>query len=280
MSQRTEFDVLQSLQADELLQELSSYVMPLSLPSALGVARNEVAHSNLLSTLLDPRLHSGADIMLRTLLRSIAGHGNLDPGIADELSILAGADWKRVDVRRELFRIDVVVEVSSAQDTAVIGIENKIDAGEQHRQIARYQEALETASVNSTALMVFLTPNGREPTTAREGGPVPVVAFMLTVGADGTPYVRVLIWGGQYRENPATLASWARGVNAAEGRLIDENFTSLSGWSVWRRVLYEDDYPPDANLEHIGFDEDTARAAADAVTDLYDRLRPHVEERA
>jgi PD-(D/E)XK nuclease superfamily len=44
-----------------------------------------------------------------------------------------------VTVHREFFFIGVV-EITTAQDAAVIGIENKIDAGEQPQQIARYQE--------------------------------------------------------------------------------------------------------------------------------------------
>jgi hypothetical protein len=50
------------------------------------------------------------------------------------------ARCERVTVHREYYFIDVVLEITTAQDAAVIVIENKIDAGEQPQQIARYQE--------------------------------------------------------------------------------------------------------------------------------------------
>jgi hypothetical protein len=160
--------------ADERLDDLDGHVSSLALIPALGVACDEVAHSRLLATLLDPRRNRSAAIMLGVLLRGIADRASLEQHVAERLRMIAEAPWERVAVRRELFFIDVVVEITSAEGAAVIGIENKIDAGEQPQQIGRYQEALERAYPDRAAAMVFLTPTGREPSTACRGSPVPV----------------------------------------------------------------------------------------------------------
>jgi hypothetical protein len=50
----------------------------------------------------------------------------------------------------------------------------------------------------------------------------------------------------------------------------------LGGWTWWRRVFKEEDYPPEAILEAQAFDDATAEAAVEAVVALYEKLRPHV----
>ena len=60
---------------------------------------------------------------------------------------------------------------------AAISIENKLDAGEQPEQISRYQGALLRGFPGRTRVLAFLTPTGREPTTARTDSLVPAVAI-------------------------------------------------------------------------------------------------------
>jgi hypothetical protein len=69
----------------------------------------------------------------------------------------------------------------------VIGIENKIDAGEREEQLGRYQDVLERAFPTQTSVMIFLTPTGREPTTAISHHRVPAVSagYALIVEAIG-----------------------------------------------------------------------------------------------
>jgi hypothetical protein len=292
--------------------------------------------------------------------------------------------------------IDVVVEVSSAHGTVVLGIENKIDAGEQPEQLARYQAALARAYPGWTAVLAFLTPTGRDPATALEGTAVSVVTldygaflsaagearrkaasgsrderalsefedhlreailrepgkttrgrwpggcgasmggrcgssenrprlsdirdeyvalllsrypdarfdyypgrganvreikmnlrsweergfpftFMLeTNGEDGKPRVRALIWRESYQERSDALAAWAVRTNELEGLTIDGSFPRIGGWG-WHKIFPEDDHPEDAVLEQDAFDGETARAAFDAVVELVELLRPHVE---
>ena len=70
-----------------------------------------------------------------------------------------------------------MVEISSSRGPAVVGIEKKIDATEGERQIARYQDAPRRTYPGWVAVVVFLTPTGREPSTADPHSPVPAVAL-------------------------------------------------------------------------------------------------------
>lgn len=166
---------LASLEGDGLLSRLGIYVPPFDLVGSLGVGRNEVAHSRLLAALLDPRKHRGAETMLRFLLRSILRLYDLEGGTGERLRTILGESWQRVEVRREFERIDIVVRILSQGGAVVVGIENKIDAAEGEEQLGRYQEALCRAYPKDAALLVFLTPTGREPTTAKASHPVRVV---------------------------------------------------------------------------------------------------------
>lgn len=168
---------LRALGEDRRLRELGAYVPPLSMLRAFGADRDEVAHSRALARILDPALHRNGSVTLGALMREIASSPGLDGGTAATLRQIAEGPWTRVAVRRERMLIDVVVEVSSARAAVVLGIENKIDAGEQPEQLARYQAALARAYPSRTAVLAFLTPTGRDPTTALQGAAVPVVTL-------------------------------------------------------------------------------------------------------
>lgn len=176
MSERKDIEALRVLRTDSLLQELNDYVPSLSLMRVAGFARDEVAHSRILTELLDPRRHKGARTFLRATLRNLAAETNLDREKEAVVRTLVDASWLRARVHRELFLIDVVVEVASHLGNLVVGIENKIDAGEQELQLSRYQEALARSYPRHDAFMVFLTPEGRLPTTHDSRSSVAVVA--------------------------------------------------------------------------------------------------------
>ena len=101
--------------------------------------------------------------------------------------------------------------------------------------------------------------------------------FILHVDRDGIPLVRLLIWGDSYDDHATPLSEWARGVNASDLTLIDEEFPKLQYWWNWRRVFLEEDYPPWAVLDEQAFDEATARAAVDAVVTLFEKLQPYIK---
>lgn len=172
----TDAEVLEALYNDPRLKRLEAPPRSLSLFRACGIEGNEVLHSRLLATLLDPRYHRRAEEMLRDLLTKIIDDGDLDTALEWRLSEVARELWRDVVVRVEHHFIDVVVEVALEGRSVVVGIENKIHAGEGERQIARYQQALERVYSGWDPVIVFLTPSGREPDTADPSSPVPVIA--------------------------------------------------------------------------------------------------------
>jgi hypothetical protein len=387
-------EALRALSEDPRLAKLEERLSPsLSLFRTLGVDRNEVLHSRLLAALLDPRRHKGAESLLRALIGGVLEDGRLDRGLEGRLGEVARASWQGVTVRLEQLFIDVVVEISSSRGAAVVGIENKIDATEGERQIARYQDALRRTYPGWVAVLVFLTPNGREPSTADPRSPVPVDAlgydmvldvveearrgaisgsreesvlaevaahlkedivgdaeskalvrefwrehrralglvvsqrprlgdireqyvgllakrfgpdniefeyfpgkgelreikmhplrwfergfpftFILHANEWGRPRVRVLIWREDYTAHAESLREWAASVNASTGPLIDEDFTPIRGWG-WHRIFREEEHPESAVVDEMVFDEGTALAAEQAVSSLFEILRPHV----
>lgn len=115
--------------------------------------------------------------MLRALLRSILSQDGFTDDIGERLRMVLEVSWTEVTVRREFFHIDIVVYISCERDSVVIGVENKIDAGERPQQIGRYQETLQRIYPDIAAVMVFLTPTGRKPTTASSDSQVPVFSL-------------------------------------------------------------------------------------------------------
>ena len=93
----------------------------------------------------------------------------------------------------------------------------------------------------------------------------------------GALRVRLLLWGDSYTARRDQLEEWAKRVNGSEGDMVDETFASLPGWTRWRRVLQEEDYPENSTLDEQSFDEATAQEAAQRVLTLVELLRPHVE---
>lgn len=176
MADRMDGQALRSLAGDERLLELDRFVSPLRIVRSLGVGRNEVAHSRLLAALLDPQQHRGAETTLRALLRGILRQQRLAGAAGERLHEVLAASWARVEVQREFQFIDLVVQITSSHLTVVIGLENKIDAGEGDEQLGRYQGKLESTFPGQTSIMVFLTPTGREPTTAFSHSSVPAIS--------------------------------------------------------------------------------------------------------
>lgn len=72
----------------------------------------------------------------------------------------------KMEVRREYHRIDVTILFN--KNKYIIGIENKIDAGEGEKQIEGYQEILSKYYSDFSGIYLFLTPDGREPETDKK----------------------------------------------------------------------------------------------------------------
>ena len=73
-------------------------------------------------------------------------------------------------------RLDILVKLldDTGHLLGVIGIENKVWSGEQPRQLSDYQKALTAEFGKIPKLLVFLTPDKREPSTAIESLDCPV----------------------------------------------------------------------------------------------------------
>ncbi|MBN9119232.1 MAG: PD-(D/E)XK nuclease family protein [Planctomycetes bacterium] len=379
---------LANLRSDPRLVAFGKYVPPLRLFGALGVARDEVAHSRLLATLLDPRAHAGAETMLRALLTRVAD-GADTPDVTAAVIRRLPAKWDRISVQRELYRVDVVADIREPNGL-VVGIENKIDAGEGSEQLSRYQDFLRDRFPGRRALMLFLTPSGRLPLTAAPDHTVPCLPisysdvlgaiqvarqtasnrdantleliaahlreeimgepdeirqavrelwhdhsdalrfllahrpqlrdirdayeigiravfpglefhyypesrgelreikfwvpdwpakfpFTMMLHSDGHQVsARVLIFRDNFNQHAHNLKKWAAAANATCPDLIDEEFRALPGWSAWRRVFKEEDWPAEARIPATGSDDETARMAVERTLDLIARLRPYI----
>jgi len=124
--------------------------------SALRVERRELAHSAFLAYLLDPTAQhdQGARI-----LKSFLAHLNIGIPAATDLE---GTKVTAEQALGEHGRLDIVITLPGGM---VVAIENKVDAGEQEEQIARYQQWLvdQGPALRSSHRLIFLTPDGRRP---------------------------------------------------------------------------------------------------------------------
>jgi hypothetical protein len=60
---------------------------------------------------------------MRALVRELVDRSLLEEHFAERLRTISQAPWYRLTVRRELFFIDIVIEITSADGAVVIGIE-------------------------------------------------------------------------------------------------------------------------------------------------------------
>lgn len=173
-----DLDALNSLETDPLLAQLDVHVPSLSIFDLLGCTRDEIAHSRAIAILFDSCRHRQADVMLRTFTERIISELNaIHAECCVRFQQAVSPRWTRVQVHRELFKIDIVIEIHSVAGVAVIGIENKIDAVEQRKQIARYQASLSHAFPHYTPVIVFLAPSKRRSETADASSNIPCVVL-------------------------------------------------------------------------------------------------------
>ncbi len=92
----------------------------------------------------------------------------LKPNFTRTLSVL---EWGTVERRR----LDILLEIQNHKNkvVAVLGIENKIGAGEQPYQVQAYQKAICSKFPSVPKAVVFLTPDAREPETGHSSTECP-----------------------------------------------------------------------------------------------------------
>lgn len=198
---------LDALVEDEEFLALEGYTPPFSILGALGYAQDELAHSRLIAALFNPQLNPRAEVTLHHWMKTIArelSHEEVAESLHTTFETLTQPAPGLVTTFCERDRIDVVVKVGGASP-AVVGIENKIHAGEGRRQLAKYQAALdERYPSDHGKVLVFLTPEGREPETSSSGSNVPCVPLgyqsiaeaaeaSLEVSDDRSPAIAELI---------------------------------------------------------------------------------------
>jgi hypothetical protein len=135
----------------------------------LGIDRREVkTHSAMLRELLDPLgVHGQGDLFLRPILEHLwkaAGIADAPDEDHDDAWVIE-AEVAFNDEQFELFgRMDLVM--TNTRLGINIVIENKIDAHDQEDQLLRYSrwQNLLPAAKRKPAILVYLTPDGREPT--------------------------------------------------------------------------------------------------------------------
>lgn len=145
---------------DELI-ELEQRIGRFSIFDALGIVEVEIRHSNFLAWLLNPsESHGQGSIFLKSVLMDLLRQMDLKSRPLSPVELEA-EQLLNVDIRREWQRIDMLITCSSPE--FVIAVENKIRSGEHSNQLDRYQETVREAFRGCEPMLVFLTPDGTEP---------------------------------------------------------------------------------------------------------------------
>ena len=132
-------------------QSLAEFNPNLNVWEAVNLARSELKHCSFLRWLLDPRgSHYQGDLFLKRFIERFS------ESFPNEIPIdeLSSCNVKSEDSDIAAGRVDISITGRSF----IIVIEAKIDAGEGEKQLSRYR-------YSENVVIVFLTKDGREPTT-------------------------------------------------------------------------------------------------------------------
>lgn len=122
-----------------------------------GIARRELLHSDLIWTFLDPRRDKEGAKRLEIFLKILDAHKPKNLGA--------------VEVTREEDHVDILLRYVDCNDIRrVIIIENKVDAGDQPEQLARYvKDFLDEDYSREQITVKYLTPLGNRPSEQSVG---------------------------------------------------------------------------------------------------------------
>ncbi len=153
-------EALQNFLLDiDCLDELLPWTGKVNVFDILKVSRAEIRHSNMLGWLLDANENHGlGDCFLRGILQRLVE--NDSDGRYDVFKVLL-MDLYSFIVYREWKNIDILLV--SDEEKIVFAVENKIGSHEHSNQLKRYQEILEKDYSSYQKILVYLTPNGEEP---------------------------------------------------------------------------------------------------------------------
>lgn len=143
------------------LEKLESLLSEFNLFEAMGVARQELRHSDFLAFLLAPtQSHGlGAALVKRLLHRVISVSRGPIP-----LSSIDVDTWplSEVEVRREWRNVDLLL--TSSANRLVIVVENKLDSHEHSNQLQRYRDIVIAHHPGWKHVFILLSPHGIQAT--------------------------------------------------------------------------------------------------------------------
>jgi len=155
---------------------------------ALGIERRELMHSGLLAYLLNPRAqHDQGDRMLRSFLERMGIEAL--PQTLERTTVVCEHSLE------ERGRLDIALFLPNGR---IVGIENKVDAGERPDQVRDYQLWLSQQQrwVAERHLLVFLTPEGRAPDKQ-----------LAEIDLRSCSYETIADWLSEHRDLPNRLAT-------------------------------------------------------------------------
>ncbi len=171
-------EAIECLKKSQHYEELADFAddgLLFNLFEVMGVRYRELTHSSVLAWLLSDEANID---FTKKFLDWVADEGEFNDEMKGKIANFQTSDDTEVicEYGDEKSRIDVFAHFKSLE--LVVGIEVKVWAGEQERQVERYQCFLKEKHPNDKKVVIFLTPWGYEPSTANNKcSDVPVVCM-------------------------------------------------------------------------------------------------------
>lgn len=149
---------------DDLLA-LESRIGTFNIFDALGITHAEIRHSNFLAFILDPaESHGQGQLFLTAILMDLLKMAppELRPFSPIDLD---GADLRGIEIKREWEHIDLLI--TCKQPPFAVVVENKVYSQEHSDQLRRYESTVGYHVRDLPTLLVYLTPDGDEPSEER-----------------------------------------------------------------------------------------------------------------
>ena len=169
------------------LDELLPWTGKFNMFDVLKISRTEIRHSNMLGWLLNPNENHGmGDVFLKGILQRLVE--NDSDGRYNVFNVLL-MDFYTFSVMREWKNIDILL--TSTEEKTVIAIENKVGSHEHSNQLNRYRNVLEKEYPDYNRMLVFLTPDGEEPSDV-ENWDVLTYSDVIEVLESATLQIKIL----------------------------------------------------------------------------------------
>lgn len=169
------------------LDELLPWTGKFNMFDVLKISRTEIRHSNMLGWLLNPNENHGmGDVFLKGILQRLVE--NDSDGRYDVFNVLL-MDFYTFSVMREWKNIDILL--TSTEEKTVVAIENKVGSHEHSNQLNRYRNILEKEYPDYNRMLVFLTPDGENPSDV-ENWDVLTYSDVIDVLESATLQIKIL----------------------------------------------------------------------------------------